>query len=183
MEKTIIKEDILGARNLRNYLSSSILLLAGMGFFFAGLSSYTKKNFLPFTDTSKLLFYPQGIIMTFYGVAAITLSLYIIFTIYINFGGGYNEFSKKDQSVRIVRLGFPGKNRQIFLTFKFNNIKSLRFTVKSGINPRTNILLVLKDKREVPLFPSYIILKPSQMESKAIELANFLNLPLESSIF
>ncbi len=181
-EKEIIKEEIIGARNIKTYLASIILFTAGLAFLLAGLSSYFNLNFLPFTQTSLLLFYPQGITMTFYGVAAIILSFYLIFTIYLNLGSGYNEFCKKDETVRIVRLGFPGKNRNIFLSYKFNNIKSIRFTLKQGLNPRCNILLILKDQREIPLFPSNILLKANYVENKAIELSNFLNLPLESSI-
>ncbi len=182
MGKLIIRENIKGARNGKNYLSSSILFFVGIAFFLAGLSSYFQKQFLPFADTSTLLFYPQGIVMIFYGIAAISLSFYLIFTIFLNLGSGYNEFSKNDESIRIVRLGFPGKNRQIFLSYKFSAIKSIKFTLKQGINPRANILLILKDKREIPLFPANIFFQANEVEKKALELANFLNLPLENSI-
>ena len=36
-------------------------------------------------------------------------------------------------------------------------------------------LLVLKDKREIPLFPAQFLLNPSETEKKAISLSNFLN--------
>jgi hypothetical protein len=52
--------------------------------------------------------------------------------------------------------------------------------VKQGINPRCNILLVLKDKREIPLFPAQFLLSPNELEKKAIQLSKFLNVPLES---
>ena len=94
----------------------------------------------------------------------------------------WNEFSKSDQVVRLVRIGFPGKNRALFLSYEFQMLKSLKFILKQGLNPRTNIVLVLKDKREIPLFPPQVLLNPSKLEKKAIELSKFLNLPLESSI-
>ena len=97
-------------------------------------------------------------------------------------GSGYNEFSKLDNIVRIVRLGFPGKNRTIFLSYEFQNIKKLKFLIKQGLNPRCNILLVLKDKREIPLFPAQFLLNPNETERKAIELSNFLEVPLESLV-
>lgn len=181
-QKTIIKDEIIGARNLKTYLASTILFIGGLAFFLAGLSSYFQLNFLPFTNTSLILFYPQGITMIFYGIAAIFLSFYLFFTIYLNLGSGYNEFCKKDEIVRLVRLGFPGKNRQIFLSYKFDSIKSIRFIIKQGLNPRSNILLVLKDNREIPLFPSNIFLNLTYVEKKAIDLANFLKVPLESLI-
>ncbi len=181
-KEEIIKEEIIGARNIKTFLSSIILFFVGSAFLLVGISSYFKTNYFPFTDISQIKFYPQGIAMTFYGVAAIVLSLYLAFTIYLNLGSGYNEFSKKDQTVKIVRLGFPGKNRKIFLSYKLNNIKSIKFILKQGLNPRANILLVLKDQRQIPLFPANILLKASFIENKAIKLANFLNLPLESLI-
>jgi hypothetical protein len=157
-----------------------ILLLAGTGFFLAGLSSYLNINLLILTDTSEIRFIPQGIAMLFYGTGALGVSLYLILTIIWNIGSGYNEFSKNENIVRIVRLGFPGKNRTIFLSYEFKNIRNLKFLIKQGLNPRCNILLVLKDKREIPLFPAQFLLNPLDTEKKAIELSNFLNVPLEN---
>jgi sialic acid synthase SpsE len=63
-------------------------------------------------------------------------------------------------------------------------IKSKRseFLIKQGLNPRCNILLVLKDKREIPLFPAQFLLNPSETEKKAIQLSNFLEIPVESLV-
>ena len=99
--------------------------------------------------------------------------MYLILTIFWNIGSGYNEFSKLDELVRIVRLGFPRKNRTIFLSYEFKNIKNLKFLIKQGLNPRCNILLVLKDKREIPLFPAQFLLNPSEIETKAINYPTF----------
>ena len=99
-----------------------------------------------------------------------------------NIGSGYNEFSRTDELVRIVRSGFPGKNRTVFLSYEFKNIKNLKILIKQGLNPRCNILLVLKDKREIPLFPAQFLLNPSEIETKAIALSNFLNVPLENLV-
>ena len=165
MNNDVIKENITGARNLSSIIILFILLLAGCGFFLAGLSSYLKINLLYITNTEEIVFIPQGITMLFYGI-----------------GSGYNEFSKLENIVRIIRLGFPGKNRTIFLSYEFKNIKNLKFLLKQGLNPRCNILLVLKDKREIPLFPAQFLLNPNQLEKKAIQLSQFLNVPLESLI-
>jgi hypothetical protein len=182
MNTEIIKDDIVGARNIRSTLSMLVLLFAGLGFFLAGLSSYLGKNLLLITSTDEIKFIPQGIAMLFYGTGAIGLGIYILLTIFWNIGSGYNEFSKIEEIVRIVRVGFPGKNKIVFLSYEFNNIKKLKYLIKQGLNPRCNILLVLKDKREIPLFPAQFLLNPSEIEKKAIELANFLNVPLESLV-
>ena len=182
MNESIIREDIVGARNIRSFCVMIILLLAGLGFFLAGLSSYFHVNFLVLTDTTKILFIPQGIAMLFYGTGAIGLALYLFLTILWNIGSGYNEFSKIDNIVRIIRLGFPGKNRTLFLSYEFKNIKNIKFLIKQGLNPRCNILLILKDKREIPLFPAQTLMNPLETEKKAILLSNFLNVPLENLV-
>jgi hypothetical protein len=61
--------------------------------------------------------------MLFYGTGAIGIAIYVLLTVIWNIGSGYNEFSKNENLVRIVRLGFPGKNRTIFLSYDFQNLK------------------------------------------------------------
>ena len=46
MTTQIIKEKIIGSRNIGNFIIFFILLLAGIGFFLAGLSSYLNVNLL-----------------------------------------------------------------------------------------------------------------------------------------
>ena len=181
-DEVIIRENIVGARNLNSLMIMLILFLAGLGFFLAGISSYLQINLLVITDVSEIKFIPQGIVMLFYGTGAIGLATYLLLTIIWNIGSGYNEFDINENLIRIVRLGFPGKNRKVFLSYEFKNIKNLKFLIKQGLNPRCNILLVLKDKREIPLFPAQFLLNPSEIEKKAIELSKFLNVPLDSLI-
>ena len=182
MIENTIKEEIIGARNKGSILTMFILFFAGIGFFLVGLSSYLGINLIQITETKDISFIPQGIVMLFYGTGAIGIAIYLLITIICNVGSGYNEFSKTDNLVRIVRLGFPGKNRTIFLSYEFKNIKNLKFLIKQGLNPRCNILLVLKDKREIPLFPAQFLLNPSEIEKKAITLSKFLDVSLENLI-
>jgi hypothetical protein len=180
MKENLIREKIVGSRTLNNILITIIIMIAGFGFFLAGVSSYFHKNFLQITDTSEIVFIPQGIALLFYGTSAIGISFYLLLTIIWDIGSGYNEFSKEENIIKLVRLGFPGKNRTIFLSYDFKSIKNLKFLIKEGLNPRCNILLVLKDKREIPLFPAQSLLKPSEVEKKAINLSKLLDVPLES---
>jgi hypothetical protein len=182
MNQNIIKEPIVGARNLGNFIIMIVLFVAGLGFFLAGLSSYLNINLLIVSNTNEITFIPQGIALLFYGTGALGIAFYILLTIIWNIGSGYNEFSAFENIIRIVRLGFPGKNRTIFLSYEFKNVKSLKFLIKQGLNPRCNILLVLKDRREIPLFPAQFLLNPSEIEKKAIELSKLLNVPLESLV-
>ena len=181
-DDVIIRENIVGARNVNSLIITLILFFAGLGFFLAGISSYLQINLLIITDVSEIKFIPQGIVMLFYGTGAIGLATYLFLTIIWNIGSGYNEFDVNENLIRIVRLGFPGKNRKVFLSYEFKNVKNLKFLIKQGLNPRYNILLVLRDKREIPLFPAQFLLNPTDTEKKAIKLSKILNVPLESLI-
>ncbi|CAM9094566.1 unnamed protein product [Discosporangium mesarthrocarpum] len=176
----LVKRDlIIGSRRFSNYFWTIILLFGGLGFLLTGISSYFKNNFLPFGDPSQLSFIPQGLVMTFYGIIAICLSIYITLTIFWDIGSGYNEFDKKNELIRIVRRGFPGKNRQILLIYSFNNIKSIKLNIQEGINPKRIIYLCTKDEREIPLTPVEQPRSLEVLENEASELAKFLNINLE----
>jgi hypothetical protein len=103
MTTNAIKEEIVGARNLSNIIVMIVLLTAGSGFFLAGLSSYLNINLLVISDTSEITFIPQGLALLFYGTGAIGIGIYLMLTIFWNIGSGYNEFSKTDELVRIVK--------------------------------------------------------------------------------
>ena len=55
--------------------------------------------------------------------------------------------------VKIVRRGFPGKNREILLTYSLNSVKSIGIKITEGLNPKRIIYLCLKDERKIPLTP------------------------------
>jgi hypothetical protein len=176
----LVRRDIItGSKRVSNYFWAIVLLLGGTGFLLAGFSSYFKINFLPFADPTELVFIPQGIVMTFYGVVAISLSIYITLTILWDVGGGYNEFNKVDELIRIARNGFPGKNRQILLVYPINNIKSIRLSIQDGINPKRVIYLCTKDQRQIPLTQVEQPRSLLELETEASELAKFLEVNLE----
>lgn len=177
--KQIRRDLIVGSKRLSNYFSSFLLFMGGLGFLLAGLSSYFKTNLLPFGQPTELVFIPQGIILMFYGVVGLSLSLYIIATILWDIGGGYNEYNKEEGLVRISRNGFPGKNRQIMLVYPFTNIKSIRVVVQDGINPKRSIYLCTKDDRQIPLSPVQVPPSLADLEREASDLARFLEVNLE----
>ena len=74
----IIKENITGSRNIGSFVICLVLLLAGSGFFLAGLSSYLGINLLQITNTKDIVFIPQGITMLFYGTGALGIGTYIL---------------------------------------------------------------------------------------------------------
>jgi len=180
MQQDIRQDKIIGSRRFSNYFWTIILFIGGLGFILAGLSSYFKINLLLLTDTTDLVFFPQGIVMTFYGTLSLSVSIFIGLTVLWDVGGGYNEYNKLEKLVKVVRKGFPGKNREVLLTYPLNNIESIGIKVSEGLNPKRMIYLCLKDDRKIPLTPVQQPTAISMLEDQASDLAKFLELNLES---
>ena len=180
MQNEIRRDEIIGSRRFSNYFWSVVLFLGGIGFLLAGISSYLKINLLPFTNATELVFIPQGLVMMFYGTLSFGISVYIITTVLLDIGGGYNEYNRIESLVKIVRKGFPGKNREILLTYPFSNIKYIGIKITEGLNPTRSIYLCLKDDRKIPLTPVQEPTSISNLEEEAASLAKFLNLKLEN---
>jgi hypothetical protein len=180
MREEIRQDKILGSRRFSNYFWTFFLSLGGICFLLAGFSSYLKINLIPFANTTKLVFIPQGIVMMFYGTLSFGLSLYIIATLFWDIGSGYNEYNKIENLVKVVRKGFPGKNREILLTYPLTNIQSIGIKISEGLNPQRIIYLCLKDERKIPLTPVQQPDSISDLEDQAADLAKFLDLKLEN---
>ena len=180
MQNEIRRDEIIGSRRFSNYFWSVVLFLGGIGFLLAGISSYLKINLLPFTNATELVFIPQGLVMMFYGTLSFGISIYITTTVLLDIGGGYNEYNRIENLVKIVRKGFPGRNREILLTYPFSNIKYIGIKITEGLNPTRSIYLCLKDDRKIPLTPVQEPTSISNLEEEAASLAKFLNLKLEN---
>lgn len=180
MKKDIRQDVIVGSRRFSNYFWSVFLFCGGIGFLLAGLSSYFKINLLPFANTTELVFLPQGLVMMFYGTLSFVVSIYIIVTVLLDIGGGYNEYNRVENLVKIVRKGFPGKNREILLTYSLSNIRAIGIKITEGLNPTRSIYLCLKDERKIPLTPVQEPIAISNLEEEASSLAKFLDLKLEN---
>ena len=180
MENKIRRDTVVGSRRFSNYFWSFFLFFGGIGFVLAGISSYFKINLLPFADPTELVFIPQGLVMIFYGILSFGVSIYIIITIILDIGGGYNEYNQVEQLVKIVRRGFPGKNREVLLTYSLSNIRSIGIKITEGLNPIRSIYLCLKDERKIPLTPVQEPISISNLEEEATSLAKFLDLKLEN---
>jgi Ycf4 len=180
MQNNIRQDIIIGSRRFSNYFWLFVLFSGGLGFLLAGISSYFKINLLPFANTMELVFIPQGLVMMFYGTLSLGLSLYISITILLDVGSGYNEYNKIENLVKIVRKGFPGKNRDILLTYPLSNVRAIGIKITEGLNPTRSIYLCLKDERNIPLTPLEEPIAISNLEEEAANLAKFLELKLEN---
>lgn len=197
---------IIGERRFSNYWWATIVLLGAIGFLCTGLISYLNStvdtndqgnmNILlnvlrnsiseinkPLTEISstQIAFFPQGLLMCFYGSLGFLLSLYWWCLIFWNVGGGFNEFNKKEGFIRIFRWGYPGQNRKIDLYYTLKDVESIHVELKQGgfNDSQRTIYLKLKGKKEIPLTGIGDPLTIQEIEKQASELANFLQVSLE----
>lgn len=178
-ESGVLKLNVLGSRRLSNYFWAVVVLTGGLGFLLASVSSYTKINLIPFSDPTQLLFFPQGLVMGFYGTAALILSSFLIALLVWDVGSGYNEFNRETEKVTIFRLGYPGQNRTVELSYPLSDVQSVRVTLKEGINPKRALSLNLRDRGDIPLTRVGQPISLAELENQGAELARFLEVPLE----
>jgi hypothetical protein len=107
------------------------------------------------------------------------LALYLWLTIFWNVGGGYNEFNKEKGLMTIFRQNYPGKNRVIELTTKLEDVQAVRAEIREGLNPKRELYVRAKQKRDIPLTRVGQPLGLSELENQAAQLARFLGVPLE----
>ncbi|KAL2922381.1 Photosystem I assembly protein Ycf4 [Bienertia sinuspersici] len=80
--------------------------------------SYLGRNLISlFPPPQQIIFFPQGIVMSFYGIA----------------GSGYDRFDTKEGIVYIFRWGFSRKNCHIFFRYLIKDIQSIKLELKEGI--------------------------------------------------
>nr|YP_009258977.1 photosystem I assembly protein Ycf4 [Spathiphyllum kochii]AKJ83633.1 photosystem I assembly protein Ycf4 [Spathiphyllum kochii]QHE64117.1 photosystem I assembly protein Ycf4 [Spathiphyllum kochii] len=172
-------ELITGSRKTSNFFWACILFLGSLGFLVVGTSSYLGRNLISVFPYQQISFFPQGIVMSFYGIAGLFISTYLWCTIGFNVGSGYDGFDRKEGIVCIFRWGFPGKNRRIFLRFLMSDIQSIRMEVKEGLYTRRVLYMEVKGQGTIPLTRTDENLTPREIEQKATELAYFLRVPIE----
>jgi hypothetical protein len=175
----VLRQEVLGSRRFSNYFWAVVVSSGSIGFFLAGLSSYLQVNLLPFSKPTELQFFPQGLVMCFYGVAGLLLALYLWLVVTWNVGGGYNEFDKENNQVTVFRWGFPGKNRRIELTCPLDEVQSVRAEIKEGLNPKRALYLKIKGRRDIPLTRVGQPMSLTNLENEGAKLARFLQVPLE----
>lgn len=195
-ENFIRRYFIVGERRFSNYWWATVICIGSFGFFMTGISSFFETsldqsqtvesgfNLFQFVfggiqSKTNIHFFPQGLLMCFYGSLGFLLSLYWWFLIFWNVGGGFNEFNKKENFIRIFRWGYPGKNRKIDLYYTLKDVESIRVEIQQGFDAQRTIYLKLKGNREIPITGIGQPLTFKEIERQASELANFLQVSLE----
>ena len=172
---------IIGERRISNYWWAIVISLGSLGFLLTGITSYSSLEINENTIVNLQIvpFFPQGLLMSFYGCLGVLLSLYWWFLIFWNVGGGFNEFNKKDGFIRVFRWGYPGKNRKIDFSYSLKDVEAIKVELKQGLDPQRTIYLKLKGNREIPITGVGQPLTLKDIEKQASELANFLQVSLE----
>ena len=188
LERSLVRRYIItGERRSSNYWWAFVISLGSIGFLTTGIFSYFGTNNISNTiietglgsQNQLIPFFPQGLLMSFYGMLGFLLSLYWWFLIFWNIGSGFNEFNKKEGLIRIFRWGYPGKNRKIDLSYSLSDVEAIKVELKQGLDPQRTIYLKLKGNREIPLTGIGQPLVLKDIEKQASELANFLQVSLE----
>ena len=117
--------------------------------------------------------------MGFYGVIGILLASYLWLIIALDVGGGYNEFNRKTEKVRIMRSSFLGKNRKIEIEHPLDKVLAIRVDIREGLSPKRALYLRIKGRPDIPLTRVGQPLPLSDLENQGAELARFLRVPLE----
>ena len=188
---------ITGAQRVSNYWWASVISLGGMSFLLTGFAAFLQTNLFVFNQSKSIAFFPQGLIMCFYGSLGLLFGVYLWCTIFWRVGNGFNEFNKNEVVpdsaqmskgaapsagvVRIFRWGLPGKNRRIDFIYKMQDVEGVRVELKEGVNPKRVISLRVKGKGNIPLTRIGQPISLENIESEASELAQFLKVSLETS--
>nr|YP_010732316.1 photosystem I assembly protein Ycf4 [Polulichloris maxima]WDY13230.1 photosystem I assembly protein Ycf4 [Polulichloris maxima] len=172
---------ITGSQRLSNYFWASLISFGGLGFLITGFISFLGRSQKSDISTlNTIQFFPQGLIMGFYGSLGLLFGMYLWLNIIWKAGSGFNEFNKNNGIVRIFRWGLPGNDRRIDLTYKLKDISAVRVLLKEGVNPRRSIALLIKGKQEIPLTRIGQPIALQDIENEASSLAQFLQVSLET---
>ena len=173
---------ITGSQRWSNYWWASIISLGGSAFLCTGFASFLQTSFFLFNQSETISFFPQGLVMCFYGSLGLLFGIYLWCTIFWRVGNGFNEFNKQEGRVRIFRWGLPGRDRRIDLVYRLDQIEGVRVQLKEGINPKRTISLKIKGKGNIPLTRIGQPIALQDIETEASELAQFLQVGLETSL-
>lgn len=173
---------VVGARRSSNFVLALASFVGGCGFVAAGLGSRRDVT-LPWvlrTRWSPDHFFPQGLVMVFYGLLGLALAVYVTLTMVWGVGGGVNIFDKQRAYVRIFRWGYPGKYRRVDVIVPLSEVSAVRMATSGGTPSSRRLVLCASGNREIPLSRFG---EPASLESTeklASELARYLGVDLLS---
>lgn len=174
----------VGSRRFSNIIVAISLNLGGLGCLISGLSSFLRVDLFTSSEFQDNTVFLQDIVRVYYGVVGLTIGLFLSLSIYWSLGQSKvyldSRFTSHGlsgcQFIRVERQGFPGKNRLIRLKVRLDDVRYLVVRVISGLYPSRQLLILLKDKREILLTDCEKLSSLASLEGKATTIAKTLKL-------
>jgi hypothetical protein len=115
-KKSLVRRDVIfGSCHFVNYLLRRVLVFGG--FFFIGFLS---RKPIVFSDIVKYVqFFPQGVVICFYGGVRIILGIYLVSSGYWIVGKGFNEYDRKEKRIVFFDGGFLVKIDVLIFLVRF----------------------------------------------------------------
>lgn len=161
---------VVGSRRVDNMIYAALSFVAGFGFFALPTSCFVFTTPALNANVCENGFWPQGLVLIFYGLIALGFCVYLTLIMGLNIGSGWNIFDAQNQYVRIFRWGFPGKHRRIDLCYSLGNVLAIEVQKQASGG---QLYLALKDQRQIP-FCSAVGMGFEPMEALATDLGQFL---------
>lgn len=115
---TLLIQDIKQSNKKTKNILNIITLLGSSGFLIVGISSYLNQNIIEILQADKIIFFPQGLVMSLYGTIGLILSINQILINNLNIGEGYNEFNKETNEFILIRKNTFSKNIKLIFSLK-----------------------------------------------------------------
>jgi hypothetical protein len=172
----VLEQPVLGSRRLSNVLVAAAVSLGGVGFLLTSASSRFGRDLLPVGHPAELVWVPQGLVMGFYGLAAVLLASYLWTVIAIDVGSGSNRFDRVAGEALISRQGF---RQRIEVAVPLRDIQAVKVEIREGLSPQRRLALRVQGRRELPLSRVGEPIPLAELELAGARLARFLGVPLE----
>lgn len=177
-DDNILVEKVYEDGKIFKYVINLVMFSGSLGFLITGLSSYFNYNLLYFLDANKIIFFPQGITMCFYGFFGILISINQIIILGLNIGEGFTEFNKKTGLLTIFRKGMFS---DINIVYSLQDIEAIKLPLKNDLfNNNQKIFVCIKGKNDIPIIQKDVPINISELEEKASQIAFFLKVPVKS---
>ena len=165
----IRRDSIVGTRKIENYFWALILLIGGIRFI--AVNSFSDSTGFEITVA-------QQLVMGLYGYIAVYTSFYLACSMFWNVGAGYNEYNREQQLLKIIRWGFPGRNRRIYIEIPFATIQALSIQTEDSLFSRDGVTLQYGNGESLPLLQPNQTLTLDELEAYATQIAFFIQVPL-----
>lgn len=116
----ILKENITNLSTPINKIFNLTLLCGSVAFLITGAQSYFTPLLNENSNSTYIVFYPQGLTMSIYGIIGTILSISQILYEYNKIGEGYNEFNKRTGEIKIFRK--RNLNSNVYLNYRIDDI-------------------------------------------------------------